>query len=815
MANDIEFSVGLDISDLERKVNAAQEKMNKLGGRTRDVPLAAFNANNLGSGTTQAGSNLYEFQSLKSKYSAAISEMKELMASGYEGFAKMAAENAAKYKGAIDAMKASAQAESADPFKSILKDLNSQKSQAKYGSLSTSKFDRVTEQEASIQSYASYLNRQKEAGIYGSLTTTKYDVDDLADFNAYADKLNKIKSQRIDGKLDNVSFSSKADEEIFNFADKLNKMKSARKDGDLYLDTVTGKYDALDKQEDKSEVTQSEITDETKAQNKEYNEHYIKLSKLHKLLLAILAVWKSMQKIAAAVVNRASEVNENLGFFSVDRQGAFGANVDKTRAMVYAGMRNMGKTNPLSKSDYDAVATRMQDARTAALTGKGIDKDYATAMQILNQKWGLGMSAAELYTKGDVNLTEIENRDLEKIENEVLPALARMPALVRDQMTNYLQTVYGDNVMNALMANRNLRDSGADIEALITRLLTHGENEMSNVNVSKYASELADSFSELKESWRELGDILLQDFFPAIKAVIGGLKAAVDWLRDRFHWEKEELRSDDSMIWGSAGNINRRGSQFYRNANNAIVGAGDDVKETQNYIKSKKISPKQMAKDLFAKAERNGSLNIRDAYQAMVMSADSAQSGYFAEQIESAAIDQQLRAIYNLYQAGALSTDKYSSVYGNVDVQGELGSLAAKNLGLIGKGRSYEDFIDVLLMENNLGGSRVLKSAYGQQGKYDFNPEQHFDALLAYITQGLSKEQEIAAISELAKTMNLSTTGGKLKIDPVDVKGGVELNIIMTDTKGTTTKQRFDIPMTASEAYSQHLKAQMRVSQGG
>lgn len=333
-------------------------------------------------------------------------------------------------------------------------------------------------------------------------------------------------------------------EDALSASEKLSRLENASK---------------LEKQ---TNVVQGEITDETKAQNREHNESYIKLSKLHKLLLAILAVWKAMQQIAKNVINRASEVNENLGYFSVDREGAFYGNVDKTRAMVYAGMRNMGATNPLTKSDYDAIATRMQEERTAALTGKGVNKEYVTAMQVLNQKWGLGLSAAQLYTKGDVNLTEIENRDLKKIEEEVLPALAKMSTLQRDQMTNYLQTIYGPNVMNALMANRNLRDAGSDIGALIDRLLLHGENEIDNTNVSKYSSELADSFAELKESWKELGDTLLMDFFPAIKAVTGGLQAFVDWLRTKFNWAPEDVSYDkiegESFLWGGANMLHKK-----------------------------------------------------------------------------------------------------------------------------------------------------------------------------------------------------------------------------------------------------------------
>lgn len=791
MANDIELSVGLDISDLERKVNAVQAKMNKLGRGTSDVPLAAFGANNLGSGTTQAGSNLYEFQSLKSKYAAAITEMKELMANGYEGFARMAAESAAKYKGAIDAMRASAQAESSDPFKSILKDLNSQKSQAKYGSLSTTKFDKVTEQEASIQSFASYLNRQKESGIYGSLTTTKYDVDDLADFNSYADKLNKIKSQRIDGKLDKVAFSSKADEEIFNFADKLNKVKSARKDGDLYLDTVTGKYDALDKQEDKSEVTQSEITDETKAQNKEYNEHYIKLSKLHKLLLGILAVWKSMQQVVKSVSARSAEINESAGYFSLDREGAFKSNVDKTRAMVYAGIRNMGETSPLTQSAFDNLTKKMQDVRTAALTGKGVDEQYTTAMQMLNSQFGLGMTAKELLTKGDVNLTDIAVRDIKTLEDKVIPALAKMDSIQRDQMTNYLQTVYGSDIMNAVMSNFNLRKGGADIDLLMNRVISHGENEITNVPVGKYASELADSFAELKESWKALGDVLLQDFFPAIKFLTNGLTGLVTKIRSILHFNTDVTENEEGeVIAGGLGLYDRSDylarSALAQYANFNDVSFGHTKDEAQFKEATKGVNAKAKANEIFKRASE-GKASVAEIYQAALMSTDAWQTGTLPNILESQSMDIQLKSVWDIYKAGKLSD---TTLYAN-ELQKQIG----KWMG----GKDFSSFSEfkAAVGESEGGGGLAdfFRSFYSEGGYLDYKKGDE-ENMLEYITRSLTDAQKTAAISDIVKSFDVLTTGGKIiKVEPSEVHGNLMLDINLSDAKGTVVHERTTLPV--------------------
>lgn len=575
-------------------------------------------------------------------------------------------------------------------------------------------------------------------------------------------------------------------EDALSASEKLSRLENASK---------------LEKQ---TNVVQGEITDETKAQNREHNESYIKLSKLHKLLLAILAVWKAMQQIAKNVIHRASEVNENLGYFSIDREGAFYGNVDKTRAMVYAGMRNMGAANPLTKSDYDAIATRMQEERTAALTGKGVNKEYVTAMQVLNQKWGLGLSAAQLYTKGDVNLTEIENRDLKKIEEEILPALAKLPSLQRDQLTNYLQTIYGANTINALMANRNLRDAGSASGALIDRLLLHGENEVSNVNVSKYSSELADSFAELKESWKELGDTLLMDFFPAIKAVIGGLQAFVDWLRTKFNWAPEDVSYDkiegESFLWGGANMLHKK-STYYDVANSSYKGA--DKKEALEYFKN--INAKAEAAEIMRNARRTGKLSFSDAYKVVAFSSTAAKDGSLIEGLETANIDNQLRAVYQMYRDKTLKGSKFDKLYAN-PVQAAIGAMAYKIFPKYGPTLSYEEFIGNL-DEQEL--QSILQQYYAENMPFDISSSD-LDDPAEGLLRGLSEAQRAKAIERLSPTFTLDSTGGKFSIKTAEVKGGLDVNIILSDTRGTVSSERVTVPVSSLQTAMDYVKVNLR-----
>lgn len=635
---------------------------------------------------------------------------------------------------------------------------------------------------------------QGSIGSYSNVNPSQFGMINPSTYSAGAyEQLAKITIQQQKTALRKAIRQAQTDgrgDDALNASEKLNRLENVSKLGK------------------ESNIVQGEITDETKSQNREYNEHYIKLSKLHKLLLAILAVWKSMQQIAKSVIGRASEVNENLGYFSIDRQGAFYANVDKTRAMVYAGMRNMGNANPLSKSDYDAIASRWQEARTTALTGQGLDKNFATAMDVLHGKFGLGLSAEQLYTKGNVNLTEIENRDLAKLENEVIPALAKLPDRERDQLTKYLTTIYGSNVLNALMANRNLRDANADIPALIDRLLAHGENEISNVNVSKYSSELADSFAELKESWKELGDVLLMDFFPAIKAVTGGLVAFVDWLRSKFNWTPEDVIQDkiegESVVWGGANMLHKQ-SHFYDVANPFGDNRNADVKETLQYFKN--VNRKAEAAEILRNARRTGTISFADAYKMVAFSSDAAQQGILGQGLESANIDNQLRAVYQMYRDKTLMANRWDPRYAN-KLQGELGALAYSNLSMFGDTLTYEEFIQNL-DEQEL--TKIFKRHYGEDGDLDFKAS-YLNDPAAYVTMGLTAQQAMSAIKRISETLNLDSTGGKLTIKTADVQGGVDVNITLSDTSGSTTTERLRVPVSSTQSTMDHIKANLGFS---
>lgn len=513
MSADIEFSMGLDTSEAMRMADAAfnritamQARMNQFTG-FQSVDAGKFNALSLSQGGSQAGSDLYVKQKLKLQYQSAIGSLSEALVEGAEEEAKKIAEAAASIKGALSAMSA----RTPDPFADILKKLNNEKSVALYGSLATKKYDRVNYANASeseLNDIASATNAKPTWRMDGDLNSTAYDRLNILDATEFDDILNKI-----------------------------NGEKSIRKDGNLFEDLATKKYDA----DNKDEIKQSEITDEAKAQSREYNAHYIKLSKVHKLLLSILATWQAIKRAVGFGVERAGQLNEEKGTFSIDAVQAYRANQDKHYAMIVRGEENLGAAAPIKASDISAMAKTMQDMRLKAMSGEGIgNEQYVISMQRLFDTFGVGISAKDLLSNGNKSTLDITEEMLRLLENKILPSINKMSGVDKDLAINDVLRVFGDSLADGVMSNLNKRAIHGGTETAVDMLLRAGGNAVSPVDLTTITSGLSSSASQLKRAFEELKNVMLDMFYPALDKTLGKLTDFSEWLADKFHLGKTD-----------------------------------------------------------------------------------------------------------------------------------------------------------------------------------------------------------------------------------------------------------------------------------
>lgn len=712
MSADIEFSMGLDTSEAMRMADAAfnritamQQRMNQFTG-FQSVDAGKFNALSLSQGGSQAGSDLYVKQKLKLQYQSAIGSLSEALVEGAEEEAKKIAEAAASIKGALSAMSA----RTPDPFADILKKLNNEKSGGYFGSLATKKYDRVN-----------YANASE------------------SELNEIANEINARQTWRTDGDLSSTAYDRENTEEI-----KQSDNKNPSKVPKMLL-AIQSAWKSIKEKiygaDNKDEIKQSEITDETKAQSREYNAHYIKLSKVHKLLLSILATWQAIRKAVGFGVERAGQLNEEKGTFSIDAVQAYRANQDKHYAMIVRGEENLGAAAPIKASDISAMAKTMQDMRLKAMSGEGIgNEQYVISMQRLFDTFGVGISAKDLLSNGNKSTLDITEEMLRLLENKILPSINKMSGVDKDLAINDVLRVFGDSLADGVMANLNKRAIHGGTETAVDMLLRAGGNAVSPVDLTTITSGLSSSASQLKRAFEELKNVMLDMFSPALDKTLGKLTDFAEWLADKFHLgktDKEGLATVAAMEsrflgFGIGDKLTKAKTRVdkreYSYFSSELL--KKDEERTQNWLDSVGRGFHGL---YVANAHRGGTAD--EKLNALLYNLPVAKTKDFGNALENLRGSYILQKLAKRFMEGSLSDNQFDLSYeGDIG----LGNLGAKlKQYKIPKGmKTYEDFVKFIYSTPEL--AQAYGSLFQDGGRLALTDEDLIAGPASYLKKGMT-----------------------------------------------------------------------------
>ena len=463
------------------------------------------------------------------------------------------------------------------------------------------------------------------------------------------------------------------------------------------------------------DIKQEEITEETKAQNREYNESYIKLSKLHKLLLSILAVWKAIKSAVQANVDMSARLNEEKGFFSVDSRTVFEANRDKTYAAIHRGAENLGKASPFSASSFDAFVTQMQEIRLKAMRGEGIaDDQYVIAMQRLFDNLGIGENASDLLSNGNVNLVDLGVKMLSLLENKGLPALDKMSGVDRDLLSGDMLKIFGKEVVNGVMAHLNKRAITGKQETAIEEMLRQGGNAVSFNDLTTATDSVTQSFTTFKKAIDELKQVLLVDLAPALTTFFDVITKFANWISDRFnlgHFSEDRkglvttgaIEQGRNSFWsaffgGRVADLNQVSSQDTKETIAAQMQIGD----MDSYVRRVHANPEQAT--------------TSEKFNALLFNTRAAKTSQFGTRLENMAGAYALQRLAGWWKKGQLSTDKYNMMYNEMHGLGDLGSALAKRK--VPKNvENYSDFVNYIKYDKEL--SDIYENYFKEGGLWD------------------------------------------------------------------------------------------------
>ena len=268
-----------------------------------------------------------------------------------------------------------------------------------------------------------------------------------------------------------------------------------------------------------------------------------------KLIDGLSKIWKFGAENATSVNKN---INEQLGYFSVDPVGALNANVDKTRSLWYEGVRNLGENSPVSKSGLDVMSQKFTDMWTAAMSGRQVDARTTIDAQRLKEFFGFDFTVAGLLTgqREGKSATDIQRDAIIKVENQI-SKLAEVDAIQRGQLIDSLRNLFGDEMINAIVANFNkrLRADGYN-KTVIEQIETYGDSTFGSKDLTAQTIASTNALSNLKESLADLKNTIVQETSPAFTAVTNKMAEFVDWVNKKLtsaKGEKDETGAFASM----------------------------------------------------------------------------------------------------------------------------------------------------------------------------------------------------------------------------------------------------------------------------
>lgn len=324
-----------------------------------------------------------------------------------------------------------------------------------------------------------------------------------------------------------------------------------------------------------------DITEQNKKDNDELKDKLVLWGKIGASILAIRKVLQGLAKAWKLSADNISDINRNIneegGYFSVDAEGAMRSNVDRTRSAVYAGIRNMGRNSPVSKSGFDYASQKMSDIWQAAVSGRSVDERTTIDIQRLKDFFGVDLSPEQLLTgqREGKTATDIQLEMMNRIE-EQLSKLDRADSITKGQVSDSLRNVLGDELVNAIVSNynKNLKIDNKNARySLSELLLNYGGSALPIGNLTEVTSEAVQSIGDLKNSFQELKNTLALTVGPALTNFTVGLTNIVDWIN-----KKVTPNSVESGTPASIGSVKVRGKEAKATDEGKIFGSKQERK---------------------------------------------------------------------------------------------------------------------------------------------------------------------------------------------------------------------------------------------
>lgn len=551
-----------------------------------------------------------------------------------------------------------------------------------------------------------------------------------------------------------------------------------------------------------------DIVQEDKKDNEELKGKLLLWGKIVATVYALRKLLEGLGKLwrfgAETVSNVNSNINEESGYFSVDPEGALKANSYKTRDMIYAGIRNMGKDTPVSKSGFDYAASKITDVYEAAMAGRNVDQRTTTDVQRLKDYLGIDLTPESLLTgiRNGKTATDYELDIMDKFESQIAE-IAKYDEITKGQIYDSLRNILGDEMVNAIVANsnKNLKISDPNQKMLLSELLiSKGGSAIPSGNLTESTDKAVKSIAELNEAVSKLKNTLATQFGPAFSSLTEALTSGIEWINEKLNkveGEKNALGEARNKV--SLASLTSNEYSRYRNFKQKENDEKDKYKDKEKLIRDalRDKDPIKILDALYlAQPETKSAADIENLMikQQEVTVGDYLSQGYFDPNSDNPIIKALANKTY--YYKG----EKYTG-YDAFKMELE----TAENLSwdtddikrLFYNYKDMSEYERLLAIRNFVKLNSDVRDAFtlgfDKGGAFDFNTDMGIFKYLYGIKNFGSYDEQYQALKALSKesykvldnTVNMDTTWNDLNRNGKVDMGEVEVTLVVKDQYGT------------------------------
>lgn len=566
---------------------------------------------------------------------------------------------------------------------------------------------------------------------------------------------------------------------------------------------------------DTPEEQGKDIVDQNKKDNDELKEKLLLWGRILSTIYAIRKVLQGLSKLWKFATDTISGVNSNIneehGFFSTDPEGALRANTDKTRAMLYAGVRNMGENAPVSKSGLDYASNKITEMWTSAMSGRNVDARTTIDVQRLKDFFGIDLSVAGLLTgeREGKTATDIQIDMMDKVEKQI-SKLAEADEVTKGQVIDSLKNILGDELVNAIVANanKNLKIDATDLKlTLAERIMQNGGTAIASGDLTTSTESSVKALSALNTEIGKLKNTLIQELSPAFVTVAETLANIVDWLNRKMNkvdGEKNAIGEVKAKV--SIASLTNDEYSRYRNFKQKEDDKKDKYKDKDNTVRNllKSGDPLKILEALYlSQPEVKSAADIENLgiKQQEIEVGNAFKNAYKTGKFDPNSTNPLIRA---LAEHSYINPDNGRTYYGYEAFTQELDT--NPNIGwndpfisrLLKNPENMDEHEMLIAMRNMASLNPAVRNAFSKEfdkgGMFDFGTSMAMIPYL-YSTRMLgSPEEQFKAFQVLAQEsykvldnvvnldVNHNDRNGNGKIDA----GEIELKVILKDQYGKT-----------------------------